>query len=114
MALLVPLTFATLARGSWVRSWAWGMAVLHAMFAIKVLWTYAIFNQGAARAHFVAAATGFAASGRDDGGLLVVGVVMGQDWAGPAAGAMRDAEEEGVMYDGEGRHIYLAYGRGGK
>jgi len=85
MALLVPGTFAALARGFWVRSWAWGVMVLHAMFAIKVLWTFAMFNQGAARAHLLAAVTGFAVCDLV-GAMMAVGYGWGKTGWGQQQG----------------------------
>jgi hypothetical protein len=40
LALLVPISFATLAVAFWKRSLVWGLAVINAMVLVKIVWSF--------------------------------------------------------------------------
>jgi hypothetical protein len=60
IALLVPLGFAALALAFWMRSLAWGLAVINAMVLFKIGWTFLFSTEAGAMSHLPAAVLGLA------------------------------------------------------
>jgi hypothetical protein len=58
VALLIPLTFATLGLAFWRRSLVWGLAVVNAAILFKIAWTFLFSTQAGALSHLPAAVLG--------------------------------------------------------
>ena len=60
IALLIPVSFATLALAFWKRSLVWGLAVINGALLFKIGWTFVFSTEAGAMSHLPAAVLGLA------------------------------------------------------
>lgn len=58
ISLYTPFTFTLLALAFWKRSFAYGLAVINAMFLFKIIWTFVVSEFDGAFAHLVSVSIG--------------------------------------------------------